>query len=582
MKFLNRNNIALLSYFMISIFLSAFLLFSLQPLFTKLVLPKLGGTPAVWSVAMVFFQTLLLAGYGYAHILSTRLSFRTAVFVHCVILILAFFWLPPSIARGWETAPVSGQGYVIWLLGLFSVSIGVPFFALSANAPLLQAWFARSRHPHARDPYFLYGASNTGSLLALLSYPVVVEPLFSLSTQTFLWMGIYAVLFIFIALSGFTVLLSKIRIPEQGTPAEAGRDREKSSKPITGLQRFQWVCLAFIPSALLIAVTAHISTDIASAPFLWVIPLALFLLTFVLTFNPAIRISASVLEWGYLLVVLLLAASVFAKEGSFLKISLALGGNSALVFLGGMVCHNQLYSKRPEARYLTEFYLWMSLGGVLGGVFTTLLAPWLFKTSLEYSLLIVAVFLAFRHVHQVKVKFWVSGVIYAVLIILLSWLVAQALSPVFDITKERVFSICMIFLLLPGFFFFFNRTALIVSVSFISIPFFTVLLYEGSMIFRNFFGTMRIEESEDGRYRKFSHGTTYHGIEKIRDKNGLSLAGPSEPLVYYHVNSPMAESLRTFRQKREGGPLSIAIIGLGVGSLACYAEEGERWTFYEI
>ena len=266
-----------LAIYAAAIFLSAALLFAVQPLFAKMVLPRLGGAPSVWSVAMVFFQAVLLGGYAYAHLLTRYAPGRPAVIIHVALLIVATFALPLSIAAGWGRPPL--QGETAWLLGLFAVSIGLPFFALSANGPLLQAWFARTGHPSARDPYFLYAASNVGSFLALISYPLVIEPLTRLGGQTHGWSIGFYVLIVLIAGCGVLLLRSPNALPsasEQGAAVEA---------PPTWGDAATWVGLAAVPAGLLIAVTAHISTDVAASPLLWVIPLALYLATFVIVFQ---------------------------------------------------------------------------------------------------------------------------------------------------------------------------------------------------------------------------------------------------------------------------------------------------------
>src|SRR5436305_14516489 len=240
----SRNRLVLAVY-TAAIFVSALLLFSVQPLFTKMVLPRLGGSPAVWSVAMVFFQSLLLGGYGYAHYLMQIANRRVAVAVHLLLLVAALLSLPLSIASGWGEPPTSG--YAFWLLGLFAVSIGLPFFALAGNNPLLQAWFFRTGHPSGPDPYFLYASSNIGSFLALLSYPVLLEPMFRLRWQNLIWTGGYGVLIVLIA--GCGVLL--LRSPEAAVTGQ--RDYGDAPAPAWAL-RLRWIFLAAVPSGLLIAV----------------------------------------------------------------------------------------------------------------------------------------------------------------------------------------------------------------------------------------------------------------------------------------------------------------------------------------
>src|SRR5215208_2074303 len=272
-----RANAFALALFSVSLCLSALFLFAVQPMFTKMVLPKLGGTPAVWSVAMVFFQAVLLVGYGYAHALTSHLPGRRSIVVHLVVMGAATLFLPLAIA-GWWSRPPADATAAIWLLGLFAVSIGLPFFALSANGPLLQAWFARTDHPAAANPYFLYAASNIGSFLALVCYPFVMEPLTTLGQQTRGWTVLFLVLIALIAWCGWLMLRSPR--PVDAPKTDASLELAPSWNRVA-----RWVVLAAIPSALLISVTSHISTDIAAAPFMWVIPLALYLATFVIVFS---------------------------------------------------------------------------------------------------------------------------------------------------------------------------------------------------------------------------------------------------------------------------------------------------------
>src|SRR5215813_4611926 len=252
------------------LFASALLLFSLQPMFAKMVLPFLGGAPSVWSVAMAFFQAGLLLGYGYAHVLSRVLVPGRAALVHLVVLAATALTLPIGIATGFEAPPVSGLEF--WLVGLFAASIGLPFVALSASAPLLQHWFASSGHPQARNPYVLYAASNLGSFAALLTYPFVVEPLLPLHTQSDLWSIGYAVLVIIIAAAGFMVA----RRPAPDVGAQAAAEPRPPWR-----DRLRWMALAAVPSGLVIAVTSFVTADVAAAPFLWVVPLAIYLATFI-------------------------------------------------------------------------------------------------------------------------------------------------------------------------------------------------------------------------------------------------------------------------------------------------------------
>src|SRR6201987_4107746 len=374
----SRNRLILMVYSW-AIFVSALLLFSVQPLFTKMVLPRLGGSPAVWSVAMVFFQSLLLGGYAYAHFLMKLRNRLMPVAVHLVLLVIALLSLPLSIAGGWGEPPTSG--YAVWLLGLFAVSIGLPFFALAANNPLLQAGFVRTGHPNGPDPYFLYASSNIGSFLALLSYPVLLEPMFTLRTQNLIWTGGYGVLIVLIASCGALLLLRSPSLAEADL-----RNKETDAPAPAWLLRARWIFLAAVPSGLLIAVTAHISTDVAAAPLLWVLPLSLYLLTWVLVFQ-----SRPLLPHAWMLMLQPLAIAgviVLLAVGGEQNLLLTIGGHQVCFFVIAMACHGELARTRPAAKYLTGFYVALSFGGMLGGLFAGLIAPFTFSWIAEYPILL--------------------------------------------------------------------------------------------------------------------------------------------------------------------------------------------------
>src|SRR5437868_6431385 len=395
----SRNRLVLAVY-TAAIFVSALLLFSVQPLFTKMVLPRLGGSPAVWSVAMVFFQSLLLAGYGYAHYLIQIPKRRVAVAVHLLLLVAALLSLPLSIASGWGEPPTSG--YAFWLLGLFAVSIGLPFFALAGNNPLLQAWFFRTGHPSGPDPYFLYASSNIGSFLALLSYPVLLEPMFTLRTQNLIWSGGYGLLIVLIASCGVLLLRSpahaaKLNMPDDDTDAPAP----------SWILRARWILLAAVPSGLLIAVTAHISTDVAAAPLLWVLPLSLYLLTWVLVFQ-----SRPLLPHKWMLMAQPLAIAgvvILLAVGGEQNLLLTLGGHQFCFFVIAMACHGELARTRPAAKYLTGFYVALSFGGMVGGLFAGLIAPFTFSWIAEYPILLALAALCRPPGGKERLRRWSDG-----------------------------------------------------------------------------------------------------------------------------------------------------------------------------
>src|SRR5262245_58519059 len=375
-----------LASFTATTFLSALLLFSVQPMFAKMVLPVLGGSPSVWAVAIFFFQAALLIGYCYAHVLIAYASVPQTGLIHLGVCALAALALPIGLPSGWGEPP-PGEPY-LWQIGLFTVAIGLPFVAVSANAPLLQAWFARTGHPQGHDPYFLYAASNLGSLIALLGYPFVLEPALGLRELSRLWTLAFLLLVGALA-AVFTVLRAcqSERVGDQfAAPGVADARADSEAPPPGAAERLGWVGLALVPAALLTAFTTHVTTDVASAPLLWVLPLALYLLTFVLVFRDRPLIPPTALLYLHLAAVAfaLLALSQTKHETWFLT---ALAG-VAVFFTSAMVAHRTLYEARPAARHLTEFYLWMSFGGALGGLSAALIAPKIFSEVFEYPLLL--------------------------------------------------------------------------------------------------------------------------------------------------------------------------------------------------
>ncbi len=563
-----------LAVYTVAIFLSALLLFSVQPLFTKMVLPRLGGSPAVWSVAMVFFQTLLLAGYAYAHALTTIRNHGAALAVHLAVLAVAFMTLPLAMAEGWGEPPASGTA--LWLLGLFAVSIGLPFFALAANNPLLQAWFVRTGHPDGRDPYFLYASSNIGSFLALLSYPVLLEPLLSLRTQNLLWTGGYGVLIVLIAACGVLLL----RGP--ATVAAIVADGDVSRPPPDWPLRLRWIFLAAVPSGLLIAVTAHISTDVAAAPLLWVLPLSLYLLTWVLVFQ-----SRPLLPHWLMLVLLPVAIAgtiLLLGLGGIRSMPVTLGGHLVCFFVIAMACHGELARTRPAPRFLTGFYVALSFGGMVGGLFAGLIAPYTFSWIAEYPILIAAAVLC-RPPQPGRAPFWryglwlafaVAAVVLAVPVAIggeaFAWADAHRAT---GIIVLALVAMCVM-ILLPG-----SRA---IGLAAVMLALAALRLYPGDNgrveTVRSFFGVHKIVTTTDGRYRVLMHGTTIHGAERLAGDGAAADERP-EPISYYHRDGGIGQAIAAVRA-RKGGPIRVAVIGLGAGGLTCAAEPGEHWTYFEI
>jgi hypothetical protein len=559
--------------FTAAVFTSALLLFAVQPMFARMVLPTFGGSPSVWSVAMVFFQSMLLAGYAYAHYLMKAKRSAVVVAVHIALIVAAGLTLPLAIARGWGEPP--GEWAALWLVGLFAVSIGLPFLALSANNPLLQAWFVRTGHPDSKDPYFLYAASNVGSFLALLCYPVLLEPVFSLRSQALLWTGGYWVLFALIAACAFLLLASP--------PAEQG---ERSAAPAAAPSWRaigRWIFLAGVPSGLLVAVTAHISTDVAAAPLLWIIPLSLYLLTWVLVFQRRPLLPHRWMLFLQPLAVAGLVALLTIATTTYLMVDLF--GHLIAFFIIAMACHGELARQRPPAEHLTTFYVALSAGGMIGGLFAGLIAPHVFSWIAEYPILIVLAVLCLPLSPMMwergSVAFWLVAVVIgaAILVpgVVHGWTPEENETVVVQAAIIGIACLGVLLMMLwndPWKFAFAVALALAM-----------VRIYPGDeesvQTVRSFFGVHKIYDSSDGQHRVLLHGSTVHGAQKVADEDGEPLTGRPDPLTYYHDKSPIAQAIRGVRA-RKGGGLKVAVIGLGAGSLACYIEPGETWRFFEI
>ena len=576
-----RVHALILGVYTAAVFLSALLLFGVQPMFTRMVLPQLGGSPSVWSVAMVFFQSMLLAGYAYAHGLTTLRNRYAAVAMHLALLLAAALTLPLAIYQGWGNPPGTAAA-PFWLLGLFAVSIGLPFFALAANNPLLQAWFVRTGHRDAHDPYFLYAASNVGSFLALLSYPVLFEPIFTLHAQNRMWSIGFVLLIVLIAACGLLMLRVPARMARK---TKRSRFEPKPGWPTIG----RWVFIAAVPSGLLVAVTAYISTDVAAAPLLWVIPLSLYLLTWIIVFQRWPPISQQIaLRLQPIAIAGIVVLSLFTiRIGLFVS----LAAHLIAFFVIALACHGELARTRPAARYLTTFYVALSFGGMVGGLFSGLVAPYVFSWVAEYPILAVLAVLCRPFGQDINRSLWASLPQISEAVNSWFWPVAVAIA------------VFLIFLSYDGFHFDDTdpfRTLIVLvlaaaslallhdppkSAFAVALAFATLWLFpvDGTNIqtLRSFFGVHKIYESDDGRFRILKNGSTIHGAERIETEDGEPVSGRPRPITYYHDKSAMSRVIEAVRA-RKGGPLRTAVIGLGSGSLACRIAPGETWRFFEI
>jgi hypothetical protein len=571
----SRNRLILVVY-TLAIFVSALLLFSVQPLFTKMVLPRLGGSPAVWSVAMVFFQSLLLGGYAYAHFLTKLRNRVMPVAVHLLLLVVALLTLPLSIASGWGEPPTSG--YAFWLLGLFAVSIGLPFFALAANNPLLQAWFVRTGHPNGPDPYFLYASSNIGSFLALLSYPVLLEPMFTLRTQNLIWTGGYGLLIVLIAACGALLLRSPVDVAALNLPAD-----DTDAPAPSWILRARWIFLAAVPSGLLIAVTAHISTDVAAAPLLWVLPLSLYLLTWVLVFQ-----SRPLLPHKWMLLAQPLAIAgivILLAVGGEQNLLLTLGGHQLCFFVIAMACHGELARTRPAAKYLTGFYVALSFGGMVGGLFAGLIAPFTFSWVAEYPILLALAALCRppgdERLPRWSRWYWPFLAALAVALIVPSFYMGKIFNWV-DAHRVWVIAAVGVLSALLALGVNANRWKIFATVAVALVLLRAYPSDDGRVeTVRSFFGVHKIVVTPSGQYHVLMHGTTIHGAEKFLNDDGTPVTGRPEPITYYHKDGGIGQAIAAIRE-RKGAPLRVAVIGLGSGTLTCASEPGEDWKFFEI
>jgi hypothetical protein len=553
--------------FAVTLFISAGLLFWIQPLIAKTLLPLLGGAPAVWNTCLLFFQTMLLLGYVYALASSRWLSLRLQAAVHVVLILLIAIYLFRSPAHAPVLTTTQQATPTRWLLETLLFSIGAPFFVISASNPLLQSWFSRLRHNLSLDPYFLFAASNAGSLIALLAFPLVLEPTLGLNRQFQLWRAGFAVL---IALICVAALMATRRHELPSALVE-----HDSNSHVTVLRRLRWLALSFVPSSLMIGVTTYITADVAAVPLLWVIPLALYLLTLVLAFGRKRLISPSSLNRplivGAMVVTLVLASG--ATEPAWLLIL----ANLAFFFVAALMCHAQLADDRPAVKHLAEYYLWIAVGGALGSVFNVLLAPVLFTSVVEYPLVVVLACMLQRSRLQTSQRSSYLDVIYPlglyVLTVSLALLVTHLRPGASIINLFIVLGVPLIIIN-----HFFRERPLRFGLGLCAVMFASIF-YTGATdrtlhITRNFFGTSRVATDSSGRINTLYSGNTVHGRQFVDQSRRC------EPLSYHHENGPLGQVMAVFNAAPANS--RVAVIGLGAGAMAPYSKAGQEWTFYEI
>ncbi|MFZ4690120.1 MAG: spermidine synthase [Polymorphobacter sp.] len=558
--------------FVATIGLGSFLLFLIQPMFGRSVLPLLGGSPSVWNTAMLFYQVTLLLGYLYAHLVR-RLSIARQMALHLALFSAAALTLPVGVAR-W--VPAAGDTPpALWLLGLLAASIGPVFFVASAQSPLMQAWFGRSRHPDAANPYFLYAASNLGSFAALIAYPLLVEPTMTLGTQSLLWSLGFVLLAGLVAICGLSIR-REAPVTVQDAPSVA----------VTWAQRRRWTLLAFVASGLLLSTTTHLTTDIAATPLLWVIPLGAYLLSFVLAFGASgprwTRLAQQVAPGA----LLALAAWVCLRSGPGAATLFAAAGVLVL-FIVALALHGTLAQEKPDVGGLTDFYLWISVGGALGGVLCALVAPIIFDWPYEHPLLLVvaAAVIPSPILSPRLAALWqdwrarLAVVMIASIIGVAAGLRIAALQPGALLPVGMQLELVGILLLWLLALATIGRSVLFAYV-------FAMLLLalggagqvrtsmtDGARE-RSFFGVYSIYTEPENNWRRLLHGTTTHGLQS------LDPARSRLPMTYYAPDSGVGMVMR--QAARFGDTARIAFVGLGAGTLACYARPGQSWTAYEI
>ncbi len=618
----------------IAIFLSAALLFAIQPMVGKMVLPKLGGSPSVWNTCMVFFQALLLVGYGYAHILTRKVSVKGQMVIHSALLLAALFTLPIALPHILPTRPdlaglPAGEtlSIILWLTMILGLTAGVPFLILSATAPLLQSWFSKTTHEQAKDPYFLYAASNAGSILGLVSYPLIVEPFIGVTDQGRLWSvgyGLLALVLIAAAVTAAKFLVGADPTRLENSTTNAPQSTAPKSAP-TRRDRIRWVLLALVPSSVSLGVTQYLSTDIAAVPLLWVAPLLIYLLSFIFAFS---RKGVNVELWGRILALSCCVIAFPLLSGAKTPTAAIIAMHLFVLLAAAMTCHGRLARERPSTEHLTEYYFLMSLGGMLGGVANAILAPIFLPIVFEYQLALVASVLLRPRVLGRKLSasatkpdtsisapiatdsaappssnasapvdvsapvelydaprnnplFDVASLAALVMVIAsTNWVVQNAPKwfgqPLTEWQIQGILSgvpaIACAFLLIGGGRW---RFAIGLAILFISGPLRTYsddvhVIYTE----RTFFGMYRVFQHKDKSFHTLYHGTTIHGVEARYQLPNLI------PATYYHPTGPIGQLLT---EDALGDRLkNVAAIGLGTGTLALYNEPGCTMRFIEI
>ncbi len=549
--------------FVVAILTGSFLLFLVQPMVARMALPKLGGAPAVWNSAMLVYQALLLGGYAYAHWLG-RVPARMQAWIHLGVLAVAALWLPIGLMR--MELPADAEP-AIWVPWLFGASIGPLFFAISAQAPLLQRWYSVASG--GRDPYALYAASNMGSFGGLIAYPLLVEPTLALRGQSWLWTGGYVLVFLLIAGCATMLPRKAADVPHVAHVSEAPARRRV----------FHWILLAFVPSGLMLATTTFLTTDIVAVPMLWVLPLGLYLLSFSVAFSDDRTIPDLLAKFAPV-TILLFGATMIAGHQKMAYMNALIG--LMLLFMVSVACHARMYQLRPAPDRLTGFYLAMSVGGVLGGIFSGLLAPIIFDWTYEYPLLILAAGALVPQIFLLPVleRLWagdaqmrrVKLLAATLLVALIVWIGITNPGGVLGEMHEQIafVLVAVVGLAAVG-----KRAPYMIALAgalFLFGGYRSIQMSLADARTRSYFGVYTVTDYRD--QRTLAHGTTVHGTQ-------LKGARSRQPTTYYVAGSGVGQAILALPELF-GPAARVGVVGLGSGTLACYAQPGQRWRFYEI
>ena len=563
-----------LGAYALAVLAGATLVFLVQPMAARLLLPRFGGSPAVWTTSLLFFQVALLVGYGWAHVSTTRLGLQRQPWAQAALLLAPLLVLPMALPA-WATPP-SDVEPSIWLLLALAAMVSLPYVAVTTASPVLQRWFAATDHPHAADPYFLYAMGNAGSLLGLLAYPFLIEPNLALRDQALLWsLGYLA----FVALTVVAAIILRMTRTSATTGAtEPAVSRDTSPAPTSDQRpalrrRLTWVAMAFVPSSLMLGVTTYISADLAAVPLLWILPLSLYLVTFMVAFSPRNPLTAPRL--AAILPFVVVALSIGLVGAVRLPLGALIVLNLGAFFVAALLAHVRLATDRPPARYLTEFYLLLAVGGALGGVFNALVAPAIFDSVLEYPLAVTLALLlrpgrlATDPAAERRAR--LGDVVVPAVVVIGTIALLALLSRAFGLTGPALGAALGIVSL---------GTLLLVrrpvrfALSIGGLMIIPLLVGQAALfVDRGFLGVNRVVDQ--GGIRLLVHGTTTHGGQ-FTDP-----ARAREPLTYYQRTGPFGRAMSAFLATRPG-PVRIGVIGLGAGGIATYVRPRDAITFFEI